>query len=115
MRSRSGARAADICSYSSNLRKYRFEYAATVHRLTVSSSDLARAAEIIRAGGVVAYPTEAVFGLGCDPVNEAAVEKLLKLKQRPRDKGLILIAAEFAQLEGFLKPLDNPIMQRVMR
>ncbi len=81
----------------------------------MSSPDLARAAQLIRAGGIVAYPTEAVFGLGCDPMNEAAIEKLLALKQRPPEKGLILIAAEFAQLEGFLKPLDDEVMQRVTR
>lgn len=48
--------------------------------------------------GVIAYPTEAVFGLGCDPTNETAIEKILTLKQRPSDKGLILIAADYSQL-----------------
>lgn len=70
---------------------------------------------MLRQGGIIAYPTEAVFGLGCDPLNEATVDRLLKLKQRSRDLGLILIAAEFAQLQQFLKPLSNDIMQRVMR
>ncbi|MGY6773528.1 Sua5/YciO/YrdC/YwlC family protein [Gallibacterium sp. ZY190522] len=46
----------------------------------------------LKQGKVIAYPTEAVFGLGCDPFNEQAIEKLLKLKQRPKEKGLILIA-----------------------
>ena len=41
---------------------------------------------------VVAYPTEAVFGLGCNPLSESAVRKLLDLKQRPIEKGLILVA-----------------------
>ena len=57
----------------------------------------------LRAGGVIAYPTEAVWGLGCDPANEAAVMKLLALKQRPVEKGMILIAANTAQLEGWVK------------
>jgi len=78
------------------------------------SSDLATAAEIIRAGGVVAYPTEAVFGLGCDPMNEAAIDKLLALKQRPREKGLIVLAADFAQLAPYLKAQDDEVMRRVM-
>lgn len=51
---------------------------------------------------VVAYPTEAVFGLGCDPDSEQAVEALLALKQRPRDKGLILIADSYAQLLPYI-------------
>jgi L-threonylcarbamoyladenylate synthase len=76
--------------------------------------DLVHAAETIHSGGVIAYPTEAVFGLGCDPSNEAAVEKVLAFKQRPRDKGLILIAAEFTQLKPFIKPLDDATMRRLM-
>ncbi len=72
-----------------------------------------RAAEIVRAGGLVAYPTEAVFGLGCDPTLDATVERLLHLKRRPRDKGLILIAAAFNQLDPFLDTLTPAQMQRV--
>ncbi|MCT8673382.1 Sua5/YciO/YrdC/YwlC family protein, partial [Glaesserella parasuis] len=41
---------------------------------------------------VIAYPTEAVFGLGCNPQSEQAVRSLLQLKNRPEEKGLILIA-----------------------
>jgi len=89
------------------------QFSLTDHFQRVLCRDLVRAAETIHTGGVIAYPTEAVFGLGCDPLNEAAVEKLLALKQRSPDKGLILIAAEFAQLEAFLKPLDDALMQRV--
>ena len=49
-------------------------------------------AEALRQNQVVAYPTEAVFGLGCNPQSESAVKKLLDLKQRPVEKGLILVA-----------------------
>ncbi|MCB1829705.1 MAG: Sua5/YciO/YrdC/YwlC family protein, partial [Gammaproteobacteria bacterium] len=54
---------------------------------------LREAARAVRGGGVIAYPTEAVYGLGCDPLNGAAVQQLLTLKDRPESKGLILIAA----------------------
>lgn len=60
----------------------------------------------LRAGQVIAYPTEAVFGLGCDPRNRDAVGRVLAIKRRSPTKGLILIAAEFLQLAPFLKPLD---------
>jgi L-threonylcarbamoyladenylate synthase len=53
----------------------------------------AAAAAILRSGGVVTYPTEGVWGLGCDPFDEAAVRRLLALKQREVDKGVILVAA----------------------
>lgn len=68
--------------------------------LTTLSLDAAAA--LLRDGGVVAYPTEAVWGLGCDPMSQAAVERLLAIKQRSVDKGLILIAADAAQLAPLL-------------
>jgi len=53
---------------------------------------------ILNEGGMIAYPTEAVWGLGCDPANEQSVMRLLALKQRPVEKGVILVAADLAQL-----------------
>lgn len=64
--------------------------------------DPASAATRLHAGGVVAYPTEAVWGLGCDPADQAAVLRLLAIKQREVDKGLILIAARFDQLQPWI-------------
>lgn len=61
-----------------------------------------QAAAAIRGGGVIAYPTEAVWGLGCDPANQAATLRLLSIKQRPVDKGLILIAAQLDQVRRFV-------------
>jgi len=58
---------------------------------------------ILNEGGLIAYPTEAVWGLGCDPANEAAVLRLLALKQRPVEKGLIVVAADIAQLHGWAR------------
>jgi len=63
---------------------------------------VAEAASLLQRSGIVAYPTEAVWGLGCDPFDEAAVLRLLALKQRPVDKGLILIAGALDQFEGLL-------------
>ena len=54
------------------------------------------------AGGVIAYPTEAVFGLGCLPENRAAVERVLAIKRRSWRKGLLLIGSDLAQLERFV-------------
>ena len=63
---------------------------------------IAESATALRNGGVIAYPTEAVWGLGCDPFNEAAVTRLLAIKQRDVAKGLILIAGDRAQLANLL-------------
>jgi len=60
------------------------------------------AAVLLRRGGVIAYPTEAVWGLGCDPFDETAVRRLLAIKRRPVDKGVILVAADVAQFDALL-------------
>ncbi len=65
-------------------------------------------------GDVIAYPTEAVYGLGCDPFNEKAITRLLLLKQRSWKKGLILIAAHYDQLCPFLKPLSSQLEQKIL-
>jgi L-threonylcarbamoyladenylate synthase len=57
-------------------------------------------------GDVIAYPTEAVYGLGCDPMNAEAVYRLLAMKRREVDKGLILVAADIEQLLPYLQPLS---------
>jgi len=72
-----------------------------------------QAIDSLKAGGIIAYPTEAVYGLGCDPLNKKAVLRLLALKKRSWEKGLILIAADFAQLQPFLKPLSPMLEKRV--
>ena len=59
-------------------------------------------------GGIIAYPTEALFGLGCDPDNELAIASLLELKQRPVEKGLILLAANYAQLIPYVDDSNIP-------
>jgi len=62
----------------------------------------------LRAGGVVAYPTEAVFGLGCDPRDRAAFERLFALKQRPPTQGVLLIGADFDQVAPYIDLAATP-------
>lgn len=73
-----------------------------------------QAARALQQGGVIAYPTEAVYGLGCDPLNDTAVYRLLALKQRSPRHGLILVAAEHEQLLDYLEPPDARVMARVL-
>ena len=68
----------------------------------------------LRAGGVVAYPTESCYGLGCDPRNLRAVEKLLRLKRRARSKGLILVADEFARFKPYVLPIPPDAQPRLL-
>jgi len=73
----------------------------TNHSAITSVYAIASAVSALEQGEVIAYPTESVWGLGCDPWNEAAVQALLKLKDRPVSKGLILVAADEAQVNPF--------------
>lgn len=73
-----------------------------------------QAAECLLAGEVIAYPTEAVFGLGCDPRNESAVRRLLTLKNRPASAGLILIADSYAHFEPYILPISRELKQIAM-
>jgi L-threonylcarbamoyladenylate synthase len=68
----------------------------------------------ITSGGIIAYPTETLYGLGCDPFNGPAVLRLLALKQRAIDQGLILIGSHFNQFEPLLAPLTPATSKRVM-
>jgi len=65
-------------------------------------TSLADVVAALRAGGVVAYPTEAVYGLGCDPGNRRACERLFAIKRRPPSQGVLLIAAAFPELEPYI-------------
>ncbi|WP_094751340.1 Sua5/YciO/YrdC/YwlC family protein [Psychromonas sp. CD1] len=64
-------------------------------------TDLTNALITLKNQGVIAYPTESVFGLGCDPDSEVALNKILQIKQRSAHKGLILIAANSEQLQNY--------------
>jgi L-threonylcarbamoyladenylate synthase len=72
------------------------------------------AVNALNAGGIIAYPTEAVWGMGCDPFCEAAVDRLLEIKQRDWRKGVILVAADMAQLEPYLSGLDEKYLRTLM-
>lgn len=67
---------------------------------------LARLRAHLQRGGVIAYPTESCYGLGCDPRNRRAVQKILRLKHRTWHKGLILVAANLTQVRHFIQPLS---------
>jgi L-threonylcarbamoyladenylate synthase len=69
-----------------------------------------QAARLIQQGAVIAYPTEGVWGLGCDPYNKEAVGRILALKQRPANKGLILLAGSFDQVIDLTRNLQSEHM-----
>jgi L-threonylcarbamoyladenylate synthase len=72
------------------------------------------AAACLRRGEVVAYPTEAVFGLGCDPENEAAVSTILSLKNRPVAAGLILISDSYERLRPYVLETSGEVLEQAL-
>jgi L-threonylcarbamoyladenylate synthase len=78
------------------------------------SQNLQTALETLHAGGIIAYPTEAVWGLGCDPFDPLAVEKILRLKQRPVEKGLIVVAGDISQVAELVAPLSAGEKQQLL-
>lgn len=72
------------------------------------------AADYLKKGQVLAYPTEAVWGLGCDPHNEQAFQEILRLKQRPIEKGVILLAGQISQIEHLLIHLSSDMQKQVV-
>lgn len=79
----------------------------------MDEATLQAAVRVLLQGGVVAYPTEAVYGLGCDPANVVAVERILQIKQRSADKGLILIAASENDFFPYLGNVDQAVWDKV--
>ena len=79
------------------------------------STDFDRAADVLRSGGLIAYPTEHCFGLGCDPDNEETVERLIELKQRQRSQGVILICGSWQQAEKRVEIDSSPQLEEIQK
>lgn len=80
----------------------------------IITSSASEAAQFLKQGQVLAYPTEAVWGLGCDPNNESVFQQILALKQRPIEKGVILLAGHLNQVEHLLDQLTPTLRQQVI-
>ena len=74
--------------------------------------DIGAAAALLREGGVLAYPTEGVFGLGCDPDDRVAFERIFAMKRRPPEQGVLLIAADFEQVRGWIGDAPEAALER---
>lgn len=73
----------------------------------IQQIDAEKAAEVLKHGGVIAYPTEAVWGLGCDPFNRDAVRRLIAIKQRPFEKGVLVVADNLDRVNPWLRLLPS--------
>ena len=80
----------------------------------ISRHTLRRASGVLAAGGVIAYPTEGVFGLGCLPDNVTAIQRILDMKNRSPDLGFVLVASSIYQLLPYLGRLGDKTMARLL-
>jgi L-threonylcarbamoyladenylate synthase len=72
-----------------------------------------RTARTLAGGGLIAYPTESVFGFGCDPLDAGAIARLIALKGRDATRGFILLGGARAQLEPWMGPVDDTMRKRL--
>lgn len=80
-----------------------------------TTSSVIQAANCLKAGQLLAYPTESVWGIGCDPYNEAAVQQILAIKNRPQAKGMIVITDSAERLAPLLAPLDKTQLDPILK
>ncbi|MCW8878331.1 MAG: L-threonylcarbamoyladenylate synthase [Kangiellaceae bacterium] len=83
------------------------------NHVKVDPTQINNAAEVICQGGVIAYPTESTFGLGCAPDNLEALKKILKIKQRPAEKGLIILVSDIQQAGKYIQPLTKDQLNQI--
>lgn len=80
----------------------------------VDPAVIRQAVAVLRNGGIIAYPTEGVFGLGCDPLDEQACARLAALKRRSTQQGVLLVASDFEQLRPWLGKTSDAALQRAL-
>lgn len=68
--------------------------------------EIKNAAQVIREGGVILYPTDTIWGIGCDPRNDEAIKKIFRIKQRTEAKSLIILVCETSSIKNFV---DDPL------
>ncbi|MFO7575127.1 MAG: L-threonylcarbamoyladenylate synthase [Bacteroidales bacterium] len=79
----------------------------------ITEDDITRSVEILRSGGVILYPTDTIWGLGCDPSNEEAIEKVYQLKRRPAEKSMIILVDSVAMLERYTSVIHEVVYELI--
>ena len=80
----------------------------------ITSPNIYKAVDHLKRDGVIAYPTEGLYGLGCNPYSQSAVMRLLEIKRRPVRRGLIIVASDFSQVRSLITPLPSYAKAQVM-
>lgn len=78
-----------------------------MQRPYIDKEDLNKALETLKSGGLILYPTDTIWGIGCDATNPDAVEKIFALKGRDKGKSMIILLGNDYQLEGYVKDVPD--------
>src|ERR1700752_2456471 len=70
-------------------------------------ADIAKSIDVLKSGGTILYPTDTVWGIGCDATNEAAVKKVFQIKQREESKSLIMLLDEDTKLNRYIRDVPG--------
>ena len=70
-----------------------------------------KAIEILKNGGVILYPTDTIWGIGCDATSEVAVNKIFKIKQRSESKSLIVLVDSLSMLQNYVKKVPKEVIK----
>lgn len=71
------------------------------------NTQIDKALEVLKSGGIILYPTDTIWGLGCDATNEKAVEKIFKIKKRSESKSLIILVDDEAKINRYIKNMPD--------
>ncbi|MBT4884738.1 MAG: threonylcarbamoyl-AMP synthase [Legionellales bacterium] len=79
------------------------------------TSEIHIAVSFLKQGKIIAYPTEAMFGIGCDVMDEKALTKIIKIKKRPPEKGLIIVAARWEQVQNLTQKIPDSQYKKIFQ
>ena len=89
------------------------EKCVPLHAIMTQEQDIRQAVEVLRKGGVILYPTDTVWGIGCDATNEEAVARVYKIKQRDERKALICLVDSDARLQRYVRQVPDVAWQLI--
>lgn len=75
--------------------------------MQINNTDISNAIEVLRSGGIILYPTDTIWGIGCDATNLEAIEKIYKLKQRAEKNGLIILVDDSGRIPSFVNEIPE--------
>jgi len=77
------------------------------------SGDIQKCLEVLRTGGVILYPTDTIWGLGCDATNSSAVSKLFEIKKRPENMAMVVLMNSEVMIENYVKEVPEIAWQLI--